>query len=301
MRQVWVWAALCVAITAVRTPLLAQAPLRDAAPPKDRLRLSISSRLFQGMPEALVIAAMKPFEALLIAETGMAGDLIPAGDGEVVVQQLMEGKIQIAVMDGIEYAWLKPRFPQLRPLMTVVNGDVYPRACLVSRKVSGFASIADLRGKVIAEVSDDRLHCRLFIDRLAQQAGAANAGEFFSRIVTVTHGESGLDEVVDKQADAAIVPKVAFDAYQRRKPARAAQIEAIQSSEAFPPSVIIYRDGFLDATQLQRFQQGMLNANKSIMGRQLLTLWKLTAFAHVPGDYEDLAARILESYPAPKP
>lgn len=64
--------------------------------------------------------------------------------------------------------------------------------------------------------------------------------------------------------------------------------------------MIVYRDGALDGAKLRRFQRGMLNANKSALGRQLLTLWKLNAFAAVPPDYEHRAAQIVEVYPAPK-
>src|SRR5437588_13039126 len=106
MRASKVLAALAGAALMISGAAQGQAPSPTPRAP-DRVQMSISSTLFQGMPEALVIALMKPFESLLIAQTGMGGDILPAGNGEAVAQQLMDGKIHVGVVEGIEYAWLK--------------------------------------------------------------------------------------------------------------------------------------------------------------------------------------------------
>src|SRR5207302_4731362 len=61
MRGFKATAATAVAFFAIASCSLAQSS-GDARPAPDRLKMSISSSLFQGMPEALVIALMKPFE-----------------------------------------------------------------------------------------------------------------------------------------------------------------------------------------------------------------------------------------------
>jgi len=67
----------------------------------------------------------------------------------------------------------------------------------------------------------------------------------------------------------------------------------------FPAAVVAYRPGILDEATLKRFREGMMNANRTILGRQMLTLWKLTAFEEVPQDYEKVLSEILKTYPAP--
>jgi ABC-type phosphate/phosphonate transport system substrate-binding protein len=293
-------ATAAVALAALTITATAQSQSPSAAPrTADRLKMSISSALFNGMPETLVIALMKPFESLLIAQTGMGGDILPAGDGEAIAKQLMEGKIQVGVVEGIEYAWLKQKYPQLRPMMITINTDLYPHACVVVRKGGGIAKLADLKDKVLAEIKDSREYCRLFRDRLCAQAAQAAAKEFFFKINPCQDGEAALDDVVDHQAHAAVLDKICFENYKRRKPTRGEQLEVIEVSEPFPASVVIYKDGSLDGTKLQKFQQGMLKANKTVLGRKLLTLWKLTAFVPVPRDYEEHAAKIIQTYPAP--
>jgi hypothetical protein len=46
-------------------------------------------------------------------------------------------------------------------------------------------------------------------------------------------------------------------------------------------------------------QQGLTNANKSLIGRHLLTLWSLTAFEPVPPEFDRLLLTIAKAYPAP--
>jgi hypothetical protein len=43
----------------------------------------------------------------------------------------------------------------------------------------------------------------------------------------------------------------------------------------------------------------MLNANKCLIGKQMLTILKLTALAPVPADYERTLADIVKVFPEP--
>ena len=43
----------------------------------------------------------------------------------------------------------------------------------------------------------------------------------------------------------------------------------------------------------------MIAAGRTAMGRQLMTLWKLTGFEEVPDDYERTCAEIGKAYPPP--
>jgi hypothetical protein len=43
----------------------------------------------------------------------------------------------------------------------------------------------------------------------------------------------------------------------------------------------------------------MLTANQSARGKDLMSLWKLTAFDNVPADFDRMLGSILKSYPTP--
>src|SRR5207302_707113 len=94
--------------------------------------------------------------------------------------------------------------------------------------------------------------------------------------------EDALDDVVDDEAQATIVDGVCLDAYKRRKPGRCEKLKTLMLSEIFPSGVVAYHPGALDEATIQRFREGMLNAHKEPLGRQLLTMWKLTGFEPVP-------------------
>lgn len=293
---------LCAAVTGLLICLSAFA-LRSgtaAAPPiaGHSLRLGISSALFQGMPEAIVIAVMKPFEGLLVEQTGMGGELVPSGDGSGVAQFLVDGNIDVGVLEGVEFAWERRKHPDLKPLMITVNQERSLHACVVVPKNSSAQGFTDLKGKPVELFRNCREHCRLFLKHLCKQAGH-QAEQFFSEVKQIDNAEAVLDDVADKAVAAAVVDNLSLESFRRRKPARFALLKVIEKSITFPASVVVYRDGALDDATKRKFQDGMLNANKTVLGKQMLTMWKLTAFEMVPADYEQTLAEFVKVYPAP--
>src|SRR5262249_48168431 len=154
------------------------------------------------------------------------------------------------------------------------------------------------KSKPLALFRNCREHCRLFLNRLCKQAGHAPE-RFFSEIKQIDNAEAVLDDVADKAVAAAVVDNLSLESFRRRKPARFALLKVIEKSITFPASVVVYRDGALDDAARRKFQQGMLNANKSVIGKQMLTMWKLTAFEMVPADYEQTLAEVVKVYTQP--
>jgi hypothetical protein len=74
----------------------------------------------------------------------------------------------------------------------------------------------------------------------------------------------------------------------------------VEKSETVPAAVVAYLPGTVDETTLNRFRDGMINANKSPLGRQFMALWKLTGFEPIPQDYEETLDNILKTYPTPQ-
>src|SRR5207302_7781062 len=99
------------------------------------------------------------------------------------------------------------------------------------------------------------------------------------------------------EVEATIVDGVGLDCYKRRKPGSFAKLHLAQSSETFPAAVIAYKPGVLGEATLQRFRKGLMQAHRSILGKQLLTMWKLSGFEVVPEDYEETLANIVKAYP----
>jgi ABC-type phosphate/phosphonate transport system substrate-binding protein len=211
---------------------------------------------------------------------------------------LAEDRVQLGIFQGIELAWAQQQFPQLRPLMLVINQQSYLHACLVVPAEDGPAHFADLKGKTLAVPAWARLHCQLYLDHRCRELGQEPA-RFFAKISRRGNTEDVLDDLVDGKVQAALVERVCLDCYQRRKPGRIARVKVLEESPPFPGSVVAYHAGALDQATLHQFREGLLRAGDMPRGRQLLTLWKLTGFVSVPDDYEKMLADIAKVYPIP--
>jgi ABC-type phosphate/phosphonate transport system substrate-binding protein len=284
-----------VALLSVYTPAPAGAQ-RGA----DTVRIGVVNTLFRGAHHRLMRAMMQPFKMLVQVQTGLNSELEAAGDALHLAQLLADNKLQVGVFQGVEFAWARQEYPALRPLVIAVNQATHLRACLVVPADARVDRFADLRGKRLAMPGWTHVHCELFLRRLCRQGGAAEPPGFFSRITHAGNAEDVLDDVVDGTVPACLVEEVSFNCYTRRKPARVARLKVLKRSEVFPASVIAYRVGGLDPDTLRRFREGLLDANHMALGRELLTIWKLTAIEPVPADYHETLAAVVKRYPVPE-
>src|SRR5437763_13153937 len=167
-----------------------------------------------------------------------------------------------------------------------MNQKTKVRAYLVVRGDSPAACFGDLKGKSLRLPRQSRLHSRLFLERGSELAGHQPAERFFAKFETASNAEDALDDVVDGVIDAVVVNEVAFESYERRKPARCARLKVAQKSDFFPPTVIAYRPGGLSPEKLQQFRDGLVASNKGVLSRHLMSFWRLTGFQTVPDDFE---------------
>jgi ABC-type phosphate/phosphonate transport system substrate-binding protein len=134
------------------------------------------------------------------------------------------------------------------------------------------------------------------VEREAQAAGK-KVDAYFSKVLAPENTEDALDDVVDGMVGAAAVERVGLESYKRRKPGRFKQLKELAKSRPFPPVVVAYVDGSLDAKTLQRFREGLLGAARKERGEMLLTLFRLTGFEEVPRDFDKVLTETHKAYP----
>jgi ABC-type phosphate/phosphonate transport system substrate-binding protein len=280
--------------------MLLPAPVLAEGKHEGPIRIGMVGTLFRDVPASLVLAMMHPFGMLMKSQTGMDGKLLPGGDPYEVAQQIVDGKLDLAVLHGVEFGWVRAKHPELRPLMIAVNQQKHFTVHLVVRSDDTIKSLEDLKGTKLALAKGSREHVRMFLNK---QCGpfCPDFEKFFKTITVPANTEDALDDVVDGEVQAAVVENVPFEAFARRKPGRAAQLKTLTVSETFPSGVIVYKHGALDDETLDRFRTGMVNANKNIMGKQMLMMWKLTGFEAIPADYDTVLNDIVKAYPAAAP
>jgi ABC-type phosphate/phosphonate transport system substrate-binding protein len=296
MRSVRILAAgiIIMGLSVVARADDAKAPAK-AAP----LRMSISTTLFEGTSEKLMAAMGVPFRGLLKLQTGIDGEIVPTGDGLKIADALADDKLQVAVMEGIEFAWARQKHPELRALMVAVNERPFSRSLLVVRDRSEVKRFEDLKGKTVTDFRFTRIFSRLYLDRRAREVAGSSSRKYFGKSVKADYAEDMLEEVLEGKSDAAIVEDVCLECFQRRKPERAKQLKVLEQSEPFPASAVVYKAGRLDAATLKRLHDGMLDAGSTVIGRQLMILWQMTGFENMPATYDTSLKELVKTYPAP--
>ena len=93
----------------------------------------------------------------------------------------------------------------------------------------------------------------------------------------------------------------ALNAYQNSSPGGFAQLRVLAQSELFPPGVIAYRRGAVDAATVSKMHGGLTKASGTAQGRAFMLLSKLKGFEDVPADFDAELKRIAAAYPPPAP
>jgi ABC-type phosphate/phosphonate transport system substrate-binding protein len=271
---------------------------KDQGRPPDVVRIAVVSLFFRDIPEPLVQPLIEPFRALMMAQTGVKSEIVPTEDSVKLAQGLAENKIQVVFFQGFEFAWAKQACPELQPLMIAIHQRQDLRACLMARADSPIQDFADVKGKSAALPRLTQEHCWIYMERVCRDAGRGEPKKFFSSLSHPRDPE--VDDLGDGKIEAVIVDNVALDRYRQRKPARGQRLKLVKESEVFPSAVIAYRAGTLDKATVKRFQKALLEGQHTALGRQLLTLWKITSLERVPANFEETLEKTLKAYPPPE-
>jgi len=274
-------------------------PAQQAQAPPPPMKIGMVNSLFRDVPAAMVQMLTPPFQNLMRDQTGLEGEVLIAGDAQDLGRQLNDNQVQLGVFHGFEFAWAQQKYPDLKPLVVAVGRQRLVKAYLMVRDDNQAAGLADLKGKTISVPRRSREYCLLFLDRELAKLGSEQK-DFFATVVHHPSIEDALDDVLRDKVQATLVEVMALDSYEQVKPGCFARLKVLAQSEAFPPGVVAYREGALDNATLGKFKDGMIGANHSARGKELMALWKLTAFEKVPADLEQTLGNILRVYPPPE-
>jgi ABC-type phosphate/phosphonate transport system substrate-binding protein len=244
-------------------------------------------------------AADAAYQQLLQDLTGFGSDIVALENHEVLAERLAGGRLQLGVFMGYEFAWAQARHPKLKVLAVGVNNHFYQQPALVVRRDGPVGGLADLRGKTLALPRSGQGYGRLFLAAQSWRAGL-DPGAFLGHIDSFEDAETPLDEVFNETEPAAVVDRLALEAYRRRRPGRFARLRTLSESPPMPPALIAaYYDGNLDPQTVTRLRDGLTKAHQQIRGEQFLMLFRLTRIALPPRDFERVLADTRRTYPAP--
>jgi ABC-type phosphate/phosphonate transport system substrate-binding protein len=232
------------------------------------------------------------------AVTGFGSDIVALENHEVLAERLASGRLQLGVFVGYEFAWAQARHPKLQVLAVGINHHLYRYPALVVHRGGPVSDLADLKGKTLALPRMGQGYGRLFV-AAQSRIGGQDPAALLGHINSLEDAETPLDNVVDQTEQAAVVDRLALEAYQRRKPGRFARLKKLSESPPLPPALLAYYDGNLDAQTATHLRDELTNAHNQINGEQLLMLFRLTRFAPPSRDFERMLAETRKTYPAP--
>jgi ABC-type phosphate/phosphonate transport system substrate-binding protein len=244
--------------------------------------------------------ALRSLQSFIKDETSFANEIIREKDWQELAEKMAKGELHLGVFKGYEYAWAQEKHPELKPLALANTGSrpdrPYIEVYVVTRRDNPAKDFAGLQGQSLALPNTGQPEPRLFVARQCQAQGKT-LNAFFAKVTSPNDVEEALDNVVDGVVQAAVADRTSLEAYKGRKPGRFKTLHQVAHSEPLPPPVVAYYNQVLDQATLKRFQQGLLNASKSDRGQTLLTLFRLTDFAKVPGDFDQVLAETRKTYP----
>lgn len=289
------WGIVLAVFTLSVLGFIAAAPAADDKPP---LQVGMLASFYVDVPESSVKTSTASFKKLIRKDVGREGVTYTVPDAFSLAQQLQDGKLQMGVFHGFEYAWVRKKYDGLKPLTLAFNQETQFRCFVLVKKDSPAKDLADLKGKVLAVPAQSREESRAYIGKLCYKDGGT--AKVFDKVTKPTNLEDALDDVVDDVVQATVVDSVALARYEKRKPARFERLRKLAESDIFPSSVIVYRDGKVDDATLKRMREALKNASETADGRQMLTTWKVSGFEDIPDWYEKRLEEIAKAFPPPK-
>ncbi len=274
-------------------------PSRNVQAGGAAVRVGLPRTFFNDVPPILVQIATEPFSAIIRDTTGVGGELVVVNDAFTVGQQLADHTLQLAVLHSFEFGWVQQKHPQLRPLMVAVNSQGSVSAYVLVRKDSELTLFAELKGKEFSLPKRTREHTRLYLEHQCHDDGSCGSRDFFGHVVGSANVETALDDLCQGKVQAAVVDAIGLEFYKDLKPGCFARLRVLAESGAFPPPVVVYYAGGVGDDVITRIQDGLRNAHKTEMGREMMKMWKLTSFEPVPENYAQAVAACLKTYPGP--
>lgn len=266
----------------------AAAAVAPAANQPDSIMVGLSQSLFHEVPEALVRTTLPPHEALMMADTGLKGKIHIVPDAAQLAEELVNGKTHVGVFSGVEYAQVRQQHPKLKALAIAINKQDRVTVHVVVRQDSRATQVSELADKKLALPRGSRIHCRVSLHAYVADP---------KTLKRPASAEDALDDVHDGVVDAAVVDSEAVHCFQRRKPGRFAKLRDLHKPVVYPVPVLVYQEGVLDEATLRTVYRGLLKAHETERGRKTLDLWKLTRYAKVPDDYDQLFDEVLKMHP----
>lgn len=272
---------------------LCQATAPSQAPGAKPIRVGLSALLFDEQSREQMLEQMKPFTKRVEKQVGVQSEFVIVDSLDALAKQLNDRVIQIAVLSGLHYGWVKPLCPEMKPMLTTAVEGGRLKSVVLVKKEAAFASLDQLRGQSLALPNRTQNFVRFFLEQETKQP----MGDFF-KVAPQRNVDDAIEAVIAGKVQAAALSESALQVFQERKPARYQRLKILVESEPFPAPVVVFLDKNADRERIDKFSEALLKADDSTEGKQMLTLWRFNGFVRLPADFESQVNHIVQKYPS---
>lgn len=257
-----------------------------------------------GLSDSLITEKMGRAKTLLLVQAlsdvfaipGQPRALMQIDQATQLAKSLSTNRIQLAIMTGIEYSWLEPSFRALLPLVTAFTSDIRMKACILVHADTPVQSLLDLRHQTIALPHRSQFHTRVYLHDAITKLGGNPAG-FFDQALQSGNVNDGIERVIVKKADAALVDLDSWKSYQEQMPGRSRRLKILAQSPAFPTAAILHSPGNWKSADLKKMKDVLLSANQKAYTRQILNMFRFSKFIPYSTEYEQVVKDIVREIP----
>ncbi len=204
-------------------------------------------------------------------------------------EKLSGGGYHLGAVWGIEYGWLRQKFPNLKVLVVASSGQKNTQNCtiLFARKGGDFKQLADLKGKRLADYKDVPLMDRVFLRQMFREE-KLDLKDFLVKNKPVNTVKAAASAVVNGRADCVAMNRVTFARLSEVYEGLADALVEIKAGEIYPPAALV---GSPEAVERLRkglwsdLQEHLLQAHNSSRGKDCINFWRIQYFEAPDDDY----------------
>ena len=158
--------------------LLALAVFAAVPASADPISIGLPPSLVQDMSPGQLKFLNAEFPVMVKDFSGLDAKVARRKSIDALGDSLASGADQFAIMQGVEYGWLKARHPEIEPLLLGIYHVTQPKALLMGKKGDAAKSFADLKGQPLSLLKAGKEYIYLF----EKKGAGGDLKAFFGKI-----------------------------------------------------------------------------------------------------------------------
>jgi ABC-type phosphate/phosphonate transport system substrate-binding protein len=267
------------------------------------------SSLLGGVSDKHALAFTEPMVGLLAQEVDhpIEHGLVKGASQSDLFQfggDLDRGRYHLGTIWGLEYGWLREKYPRLEPLVVctyrgaAVYSQLMVRKELAQKKMP--ITLTSLKGMRLAVFDRSSLMDRVFLESRLREVGA-DPDTFFQKVGPSTNALDAIFAVTKGKADCVVI---SMDIYTRHLATRPKlELDVVERSPAMPEVVIVGRRDLVDSLRSRgglwdALRRDLAIVHRTPQGRQCVDFWRMENFAAPEDrDFDTVLTQRLKDYP----